>query len=128
MKKTLIILSFILSFNFSNYNCDYCKSFQEMLENKEILNFLHLEDKNRRILFIPENKYCKLDIELLKNLTIRTLPNKDIESQKNIIFLENVEVINKKEYKITLYYPIEGVYFEGYFKNSKLFKIITIEK
>ncbi len=128
MKKTLIILSFILSFNFSNYNCDYCKSFQEMLENKEILNFLHLEDKNRRILFIPENKYCKLDIELLKNLTIRTLPNKDIESQKNIIFLENVEVINKKEYKITLYCPIEGVYFEGYFKNSKLFKIITIEK
>lgn len=128
MKKIFIIISIILAFSFSNDDCEYCKSFEEIVKDKKVLNLLHLEDKNRRTLFVVQNKYCNMNKNILVNLTIKTLSKDEIEKQKNIILIENVEIIKKEEYIITMFYPIEGVYFEAYFKNSKLFKIVTIEK
>jgi hypothetical protein len=128
MKKLSIIITFILSLSFNNIDLDYCKSIEEILKNKKVLNFLHLEDINRRTLFVSENKYCNFNKKILINLTIKTLSNQEIKSQKNIILIQNIEVIKKDEFKITIFYPIEGVFFEGHFINSKLFKIVTVEK
>lgn len=57
-----------------------------------------------------------------------TLSKKEISNKKNVIFLENIEITEKENYKIILFYPIEGVYFEAFFKNKSLYKIETIEK
>lgn len=124
MKK--ILISIILSFSFSN--CNYCESLEKILKNKQVLNFLHLEDNKRSILYLEENKYCNLNKDILKNLSVKTLSKEETSNQKNVIFIKNIEITEKENYKIILFYPIEGVYFEAFFKNESLYKIETIER
>ena len=126
MKK--LLLSILLCFSFYNKDCNYCESLEKILKNKIVLNFLHIEENNRNILYLEENKYCSLNKDILKNLSIKTLPKKEVSNKKNVIFIENIEITEKENYKIVLFYPIEGVYFEAFFKNKSLNKIETIEK
>lgn len=128
MKKILLSLSILLCFSFYNKECNYCESLEKVLKNKIVLNFLHIEENNRSILYLEENKYCNLNKDVLKNLSIMTLSKKEVSSQKNVIFIENIEITEKENHKIILFYPIEGVYFEAFFKNKSLYKIETIEK
>lgn len=126
--KKILLLSILLCFSFYNKDCNYCESLEKVLKNKILLDFLHIEENNRSVLYLEENKYCNLNKDILKNLSIKTLSKKEISNKKNVIFLENIEITEKENYKIILFYPIEGVYFEAFFKNKSLYKIETIEK
>lgn len=125
MKKIFIIFVIFLNFSFSN--CNYCESLEEILKHKSVLNFLHLEEKNRNILYLEKNEYCTLNKNIFYNLKIITLEKESLLNQKNLLIIKDIKNIDKNEYKMILYYPIEGVYFEAIFKNSKLFNIETIE-
>lgn len=126
--KKILLLSILLCFSFYNKDCNYCESLEKVLKNKILLDFLHIKENNRSVLYLEENKYCNLNKDILKNLSIKTLSKKEISNKKNVIFLENIEITEKENYKIILFYPIEGVYFEAFFKNKSLYKIETIEK
>lgn len=126
--KKILLLSILLCFSFYNQDCSYCESLEKVLKNKILLDFLHIEENNRSVLYLEENKYCNLNKVILKNLSIKTLSKKEVSNKKNVIFLENIEITEKENYKIILFYPIEGVYFEAFFKNNSLYKIETIEK
>jgi hypothetical protein len=126
--KKILLLSILLCFSFYNKDCNYCESLEKVLKNKILLDFLHIKENNRSVLYLEENKYCNLNKDILKNFSIKTLSKKEISNKKNVIFLENIEITEKENYKIILFYPIEGVYFEAFFKNKSLYKIETIEK
>lgn len=109
-----------------NYDCNYCKILESILVNDQVVDFLHLEDKRRQILYLQKNEYCNQD--MVFNNGLKLIYSKIPSDEKNKIFLKNWRTLSDHRYIIELYYPIEGLFITAEIKDDKIVNIETIEK
>lgn len=108
------------------HDCNYCKIVERILANDQVVDFLHLEDKRRQILYLQKNEYCNQDMVFDNGLKL--IYSKKPSKEKNKIFLKEWRTLSENRYIIELYYPIEGLFITAEIKDDKIVKIETIEK
>jgi len=122
MKTFFVILSLL-----SLSRIDNCAGFKDIFRQEKIISYLHTELKDRRTVYLVNNKFCTIN-EQINKLKIVTVDEKTAILHKNYLKITSITETAKGKI-ISLDYPIEGACFTiQYDENNKITQVNIIEK